>query len=96
MNIKDQLTVCRTSGVDHASPLPTSFTRSTVVARDHLRFVAQCWSPDEAEAIAKACNMHDRLVSALKDLHDACEHWEDQDDSVLLRARELIREDDET
>jgi len=31
------------------------------------------------------------LRTALKNLHDACEYWEDQDDPVLKNAREAIK-----
>ncbi len=30
------------------------------------------------------------LVAALEDLHDACEHWEDQNDPILVAARDAI------
>ena len=32
----------------------------------------------------------DELLAALENLHDACEHWEDQEDPVLKSAREAI------
>lgn len=45
---------------------------------------------EEAEANARLIAAAPDLLEALRDLHDACAHWEDQDDPVLVRARAAI------
>lgn len=43
-----------------------------------------------ANARAPYVSIIGELLTALENLHDACEHWEDQDDPVLKAARAAI------
>lgn len=43
-----------------------------------------------ANARAPYVSIIGELLTALDNLHDACEHWEDQDDPVLKAARAAI------
>ena len=44
----------------------------------------------EADANSRLICAAPDLLAALESLHDACEHWEDQEDPVLKSAREAI------
>ena len=43
-----------------------------------------------AEKIKRLTAQRDELLAALEDMFDACEHWEDQNDPVLIAARDAI------
>lgn len=45
----------------------------------------------EANARAPYVSIIGELLTALDNLHDACEHWEAQDDPVLKAARAAIK-----
>ena len=40
---------------------------------------------------ARVVEQRDKLLAALSDLVDACEFWDDQDDPVLVAARDAIK-----
>ena len=53
-----------------------------------MNYRAVCFELLAERSALKAKNK--MLLASLEDMIDACEHWEDQDDPVLIAAREAI------
>ena len=60
--------------------------QGTIVSEGDGRTVAVAYDKADAPLLAAAPD----LFEALRDLHAACEFWEDQNDSVLRNAVEAI------
>ena len=66
---------------------------SAMLNEDRLGYVEESFAAKQWAKTMAAANLMataPELLAALQDLHDACEHWEDQDDPVLGEARRAI------